>query len=590
MSNCAIVRGRRGPKMLAAAIAGGSAILIAAPSALAVNTDNWKVGSSNWDTATNWSSSVVPSAGDTVNIGLSNTASFTVTYDFTATTVTLNTMTVNMSTASGTGTFSMSADTLVATTENVGDSGAGSNGSGTFNESGGLNSISNFGLFLGYNATDKGFYNLSSGALTVTNSSEIVGNNGTGILNQSGGTSTTGSGNNLYLGFNSGSTGTYILSNGSLSAGATEIVGDSGTGLFNQSGGANTITGGSSLLYLGFNGDTTGTYTLSAGSLSVAANEIVGHLGTGIFNQTGGTNTISNSSNLNIGNLSGSTGTYTLSGGALSVALNELVGNGGVGIFNQSGGTNTITGPDNLYLGNSSGSTGTYTLSGTGSLVVTGGIGGEFVGLNGKGIFNQSGGTNIVSGGFNLDIAANGGSTGTYTLSGGLASVSGGVYVGGTAIEPGGAGVLTVGGAGVLNVSGTLTVYNTPGSSVTLSGGTISTAQLDVDGVPSLFNWTSGTLKLTSGVTFDPTAGETSAAFGNSLTLGSGQTLMVTGNETLGGAGGFAITLNSGSTHYVSGSLTVSPTGTITQNAGSTLYADDFVLAGGNVNGTLTNQ
>ena len=40
----------------------------------------------------------------------------------------------------------------------------------------------------------------------------------------------------------------------------------------------------------------------------------------------------------------------------------------------------------------------------------------------------------------------------------------------------------------------------------------------------------------------------------------------------------------------VTGTMTISPTGTITQNAGSTLYAGAIVQAGGTVNGTLQNQ
>ena len=61
-------------------------------------------------------------------------------------------------------------------------------------------------------------------------------------------------------------------------------------------------------------------------------------------------------------------------------------------------------------------------------------------------------------------------------------------------------------------------------------------------------------------------------------------------NETFGGAGVFALTLNAGANHVVTGTMTINPTGTITQNAGSTLNASAIVQAGGTVNGTLQNQ
>src|ERR1700683_4238368 len=95
-------RGRRRFLAVAAALAAGSAIPGAPGAARAANTDNWKVGSSDWDTAANWSSGVVPGQADTVNIGVSNSATFTVTYDYTGAAVTINVVTVSMSAASGT--------------------------------------------------------------------------------------------------------------------------------------------------------------------------------------------------------------------------------------------------------------------------------------------------------------------------------------------------------------------------------------------------------------------------------------------------------------------------------------------------------
>ncbi len=306
---------------------------------------------------------------------------------------------------------------------------------------------------------------------------------------------------------------------------------------------------------------------------------------------------------------SGSTGTYTLSGsGAVVVAGGngggEILGFSGTATFNQTGGTNTIgsaAGVGDFLVGGLAPSHGAYNLSGTGALAVTG-I--EAVGLYGPGTFTQTGGTNTITeagGEFGeLDLGFYGG-TGTYTLSGGSLLASGGVTVGGQSADIASTGVATPVGTGILIVSngasmtvgGTLTVFNTPSSSINLaSGGIINASQLDFNGLPSLFNWTNGTLNITSNVTWDSGAANTttSDAFLSSLTLGTGQTLMVTGNETLAGAGPFTLTLNNGATHYVTGSVTLNPGGVLTQNAGSTLYFSTFTQAGGTINGNFQNQ
>ena len=179
-------------------------------------------------------------------------------------------------------------------------------------------------------------------------------------------------------------------------------------------------------------------------------------------------------------------------------------------------------------------------------------------------MFSQSGGAQTVV--QDLQIGASANSNGTYNLSGGTAAIGGGlngVYVGGGHNTAGGTGVLTVSGTGDLSTTTSLTVYNTAGSGVNLSGGAIHTAALNLNGSPSRFNWTGGTLELTTSVTFDSAAAgtTTSAAFGSSLALGSSQTLMIDGDETLGGGGTFDLTLNSGGTHSVTGGHHAEPDG-----------------------------
>jgi fibronectin-binding autotransporter adhesin len=422
--------------LLAAAVV---TVSLSRPASAAVPV--WIAGDGNWSVPGNWSTAVVPAAGDQVKVFNSDGVSRTIIYDYTGPAVALTYLSVDLNggTPSDTETLSMSANNVIAGSEFVGNSGVGgSNGSGTFNQSGGTNTISvgQLGFYLGYNATDTGFYNLGGGTLSA----------------------------NFY--------------------------------------------------------------------------EIVGHYGTGNFNQSGGTNI--------------STSTF------------------------------------GLFLGNSTGSNGTYILSGTGALSFNSN---ETVGFLGTGTFNQTAGTNTISGGNPLIIGSQSGSNGTYTLSGGSAIVSGSVAVGGTTGNSGGTGLLTVSGTGVLTVGGTLITYNTPGSGINLSGGTINTGALNFNGVSSLFNWTTGILNLTSDVTFDSAAAgtTTSAAFGPSLILGANQTLMITGNETVGGAGSFSLELGAGSSHVVTGSITLNPTGVITQDVGSSLVYASFNQNGGTVNGAFQN-
>jgi hypothetical protein len=511
--------------------------------ALAVSASSWLAsralatnwtgadGTDSWSDPLNWSSGV-PAANSLANITSSFTV-FNVNYDYTGAAVTLNSLVLDLTNGSGASdSLTMAADNLTTEGEFLGDSSTG-NGSGLLNQSGGSNAvIENGALALGFNPTDTGTYVLSNaGSLTANN--EFVGYQGMGIFNQTGGTNTISiasnpNDNNYFfdVGFGTGTTGTYTLSGtGAVvvsGVGMQEYIGGSGVGTFIQNGGAHTVSGGDSI-DVGSNG----TYLLNGGSLLISGNEI-------------------------IGGSSGHTATFT-----------------------QTGGTNTETN-GNLYVGFTSGLFGVYNLGGSGTFTASGTT--EIIGFSGVGILNQTGGVNTVS--LNpqnkdnfMALGYNPGATGTYVLSGGSASITPNLFVGepGSSGRAGGVGVLTVSGVGTLTVNGTLSAYNTPGSAVNLSGGTIIATALDFNGTPSLLNWTSGTLDLTSNVTFDPgaAASSTSAAFGPSLTVGANQTLIVTGNETLGGTSPFSLTVNSGGTHSVTGELTVNSNGTLNQSGGA---------------------
>jgi fibronectin-binding autotransporter adhesin len=555
-----------------------AAISLLSPATLA-SAKNWNDGTGNWNVAANWSPASVPATGEAVNIVFTDGVARTVTLNATAS---LGLLSVDL-TGSGTAASTLSVpnnNTLSANGILIGgyNGSTTTSGRGAMTQSDGMVSTNaGWDFVLGHGANSTGTYTLSGSGKLTANQSEYIGLSGNGTFNQSGGTNTIATATGFFnLGTNAGSTGTYNLSGtGALVSNIDEYIGNIGTGVFNQIGGTNTISGAGHSLWLGYNGSGTGgAYTLSAGSLDVSGGgENIGTQGpSGSFNQSGGTNTVNT---LNLGGTSAAM--YTMSGGNLT-CLSQLI-IWGPSIFNQTAGTNVAS---SLFVGDLSSASGTYNLGGTGSLSTPD----ETIG---NGAMNQTGGTNVVAG--VLRLGAYAGHASTYALSAGRASISSDMFLGGTTSGAGGTGVLTVSGTGVLTVGGVLKAYNTAGTALNLSGGTINAGALNFGGVPGLFNWTSGTLNLTSNVTWDSAAAtSTSTAFGSSLALGSNQTLMITGNEILGGAGSFALTLNSGSTHYVTGTLTVGPTGTVNQNAGSTLYAATINQAGGTVNGTLQNQ
>ena len=152
---------------------------------------------------------------------------------------------------------------------------------------------------------------------------------------------------------------------------------------------------------------------------------------------------------------------------------------------------------------------------------------------------------------------------------------------------------MTVSGSStLLNVPGTIKVYNTPGSGLTLqSSGAITAGGINLGGVSSLFNWSSGTLTITNDVAWDAGAGaaSTGSIFGSSLSLSVGKNLKVIGNETIGGNGAFNLSVGTG-IHTVTGNITLKPGGSISQsNNGGTIGYANFTQAGGTISSFFRN-
>lgn len=352
-------------------------------------------------------------------------------------------------------------------------------------------------------------------------------------------------------------------------------AGGTGNGAITQSGGTHFT---SSNLVLGNVAAGVGTYTLSGGTLESNYAETVGLGGSGTFTQSGGTNF---AGNLSIGINPTALGSYNLSGSSsLLQAGFESIGQSATGNGTQLGGSFTQTGGSHqvgqFYMAQDVLSTASYSLSG-GALVTQGA---EDIAYNGTATFNQTNGSNNT---YELDLATGPSGIGSYIISGGGLHANY-VNVGGSPYATGGTGVLTINSTANANVDGSLNLYNTPASGVILQGGTLSTPNINVNGVPGLFKWTSGILNITNDVTWDPAsvASTTSAIFGSSLNLSSLRTLNVLGNETIGGTGGFQLTLNGG-THTVSGDITLKTGGVLTETSPGSVSLSyiNFVQAGG---------
>jgi len=223
-----------------------------------------------------------------------------------------------------------------------------------------------------------GAFCISDGITFTENTSAYVGKAQMGRVSQTGGTHTVK--HDFVVGSDAGSSGRYELGGGGILNGGTsgyaEYIGYTGSGTFIQTGGTNTSTDS---LYLGYGSNSSGNYELSGnGILNVGTgthhySEYIGFSGTGTFTQTGGTHTVG--VYLTLGNSGGSVGTYDLSGdGVLTVGVPgviscEFIGVSGTGLFRQTGGTNTTM---SVQIG----SQGRYELTG-GTLEVTRGITGS---------------------------------------------------------------------------------------------------------------------------------------------------------------------------------------------------------------------
>ncbi|MFC5456802.1 autotransporter domain-containing protein [Prosthecobacter fluviatilis] len=182
----------------------------------------------------------------------------------------------------GSGTANVSGGTWVNGSLNIGYS-----GTGLLNISGG--SLSNNVAYVGNQSGSSGTANVSGGTWT-SGSAFTVGLYGTGVLNLTSGT-VNASGTTNYIGTQTGSSGTVNVSGGTWTM-LSSYLGYGGTGVVNLTdSGIITVYSGSGTLYMGTNSGSSGTLNLgtggAAGTLNAAS--IFGGDGTAVvnFNHTG---------------------------------------------------------------------------------------------------------------------------------------------------------------------------------------------------------------------------------------------------------------------------------------------------------------
>jgi autotransporter-associated beta strand protein len=422
-----------------------------------------------------------------------------------------------------------------------------------------------------------------TGSLNVTNGEFNTGTfvlgsgNGTavGVVNQSAGTLTLTGGTQLIMG-NGGSGGT--------------LAGAGGNGTYNLSGGTLTATASASRgVMLGTNDGGTSTFNLSGtGTLTLTGVSVlmVGRSDspvvntTNLYNQTGGTATVTN---FTIGGAAaaatGLNSTFTVTGGMFSATAFSSLGAGDSGIVAINiGGTGQVTLPA-FPLARGSGTTTTITFdSTTGYLRPTATSTAYMPASTLTTAKLTANGAKFDTNGFDIAIAQvleDDTTLGTLTKSGvGTLSLTGAnIYTGVTTIN---GGTLQMGNGATGNDG---TIANTSGviNNGTLAFNLFGTASADyvISGSGVVTKLGAGTQTLTGVNTY------------SGLTSVTGGTLQISAANNLGdGSATNTITLGAGTLRSTAGTYDLGVNRAITMTGAGTIYADADTLT---VDGSITN-
>ena len=467
---------------------------------------------------------------------------------------------------------------------------------------------------LAWNAGSHGGATISGGSWGSSNNL-YVGSLGTGTLDLTGGSITDSRG---FVGVYAGSHGAATVSAGTWSSSISLTVGFTTTGTLDVTGGSVTDVSG----YLGYNAGSNGTGTISGGTWSHSGFFYVGYSGTGNLYLSGGTT--SDFAGV-LGFNPGSNGVATISDGTWSNGSYFYLGYSGTGRLDLSG-TGVLevgSGAGALTIARDAGSSGTLNL-GTGSLAgtltagsVSGGSGTATVNFNHTGdlvlhasllgtlLVKQAGpGTTILNGHNNYagatlvttgTLQLDGTTGGTFTTSGSfqvaadsLAQLTNGITIVGGRLADAGSAIHSLsatldGTAGAVTNNGSLILDL--GSSTTLMG------TLTNNGTVTFVSGNYVDLTLAGDVTVGGTGTTTlvssnfnrifSAASGDRLTIGAGQTVQGAGNIGLSRTNitnNGTLLANQPSGPLIlqpgAGGLTNNPTGVLRATGGGTLLLD----------------
>lgn len=459
---------------------------------------------------------------------------------------------------------------------------------------------------------------LSTGSVTSTFSGAV---SGAGGLTKIGGGALTLSGTNTFTGAATATNGNLILTGGSALGDTTSLVitSTAASGNIPAFAGTVTVDGAETFGALGGNGGSlVVNAAVSIGGLNIdtAFNGVIS--GAGALTKTGtGTLTLSGANT--------NTGGWTVSGGTLGGSTTSLVGNftvnvGGTLLFNQAtngtfagtytgGGIFSQTGAATItYSGNNAGFTGAVNiLGGVYSINVATNLGAGTVTINGASLQTTAAMTLanafvVGANGATFDLGGNTSLTGVISGTGALTKTGGGTltlagantYSGGTTIVTGGLTGTTTSIQGNVASSGTVTFDQAAAG--TYAGNLSGTGALVKTGTGAVTftgtNTFSGTTSITGGTLI---VGTTGIGDLSAVTIGTGATLQLAGNETIGslaGDGTFtggAFTLTTGgngtSTSFggaaTGAGLTKTGAGVFTLTGASTFTAAVTVSGGG---------
>jgi T5SS/PEP-CTERM-associated repeat protein len=307
-----------------------------------------------------------------------------------------------------------------------------------------------------------------------------------------------------------------------------------------------------------------------------------------IFNKTGAY-TVSVPSNASIRNSTISAGTVSFNVGSaiLYVNNNLTVGTTATSATMKiTSGTVDLQGTGAHDIGSVTGSNGTLTVDGAGAHLRNYSYTTSWLGVgkagNGSLLLSNGGHATVYAayvgyagGSGVIDLSGNGTTyDGTYLTLGGNSSKT-----------TTGKGTMNVRAGTSINISNDLTVYNTTGTAINFSGGTITTRNLKLDSNPARFNWTGGRLSLNYG--------SISGLGTGSLTVPSGGVLAGSGTvagKTIVATGGVIAPGNDND--YTGGNLTFTGDLTLNQHSNlilklrygneySGLYSDAIHISGG---------